>query len=986
MTPNTLQDSETKANGNIRITQAEEVRRFMPELMCECSRCTANIVFREQDKVVRCIYCQYPNQRPQATGSTLDKLKRGNRLLQQCQFEEAEKCYKRVLKEYPDEHEALWGRLMCKYGVEVAKEEKYGTVRRYLLCHRARRSSIRNEGDFRDACKYANPLVREQYEKDAAYIDNVQQRIREAAEHQESYDVFICYKETDLETGERTKDSMIAQRLYNRYTLHGYRVFFARETLCDKMGEDYEAAIYQAIATAKVMLVVGLKEAHFNAVWPKSEWMRYLEKMNLGEEGLLIPVYGEMKAEELPVQFQNLSLHGCCIDTNLAYIEDIESKLYRIIRKPVPLPPQMQVHHEESSLEGKPEAPHEELPRQEVPAAVKRNPHLMGITTISAGYAHTVGLKTDGTAVAVGSNSDGQCKVSDWTDIVTVSAGGWHTVGLKSDGTLVAVGKNIDGRRDVSDWKNIVAVSAGYNHTMGLKEDGTVVATGDNDSDQCEISDWENIVAISAGQSFTVGLKEDGTVVAVGQNTDSQCDVTNWKNIVAVSAGYDHTVGLKEDGTVVAVGNNDMCQCEVSDWENIAAVSAGEFYTVGLKNDGTVVTTNFLCDVSGWENIAAVSAGDDYYHMVGLREDGTAVAVGRNEVGECEVSGWAGICVPIWAKNVRMTLEELAAPRLEFSAAVSDKPKKITYPDGKYVGEIVNGKRHGKGVMYYRDEDKFNRIRYDGEWKDDKRHGHGVMTWKGGNKYDGEWKDSARHGKGMFYFASGDRYEGDFENGKISGKGVIYYSDEDVFIRVKYDGEWKDNERNGHGMMTWKNGEKYDGEWKDGKRTGQGVYYLANGNRYEGDFEDNKFNGKGVLYYSDEDGLKRDKYDGEWKNGMFNGHGVLTWKSGLKYDGEWKDNERHGHGLLSYSDGEKYDGEWKEGNRDGHGVFYHNNGDKYDGEWRVNSRTGQGVFYYVNGDRYEGEFWDGNFFGRGTLIKRSGRKIRYQDGKPKRFF
>ena len=37
--------------------------------------------------------------------------------------------------------------------------------------------------------------------------------------------------------------------------------------------------------------------------------------------------------------------------------------------------------------------------------------------TISAGFAHTVGLKSDGTVVAVGSNSFGQCDVSGWTDI-----------------------------------------------------------------------------------------------------------------------------------------------------------------------------------------------------------------------------------------------------------------------------------------------------------------------------------------------------------------------------------------------------------------------------------------------------------------------------------------------------------------------------------------------------------------------------------------
>ena len=38
-------------------------------------------------------------------------------------------------------------------------------------------------------------------------------------------------------------------------------------------------------------------------------------------------------------------------------------------------------------------------------------------TTISAGSAHTVGLKAGGRVVAVGNTGDGQCDVSGWTGI-----------------------------------------------------------------------------------------------------------------------------------------------------------------------------------------------------------------------------------------------------------------------------------------------------------------------------------------------------------------------------------------------------------------------------------------------------------------------------------------------------------------------------------------------------------------------------------------
>ena len=71
---------------------------------------------------------------------------------------------------------------------------------------------------------------------------------------------------------------------------------------------------------------------------------------------------------------------------------------------------------------------------------------------VAAGSEHTVGLKSDGTVVAVGENYFGRCDVGGWTDIVKVAGGGYHTVGLKQNGTLVAVGNNDDGQCDVGDW------------------------------------------------------------------------------------------------------------------------------------------------------------------------------------------------------------------------------------------------------------------------------------------------------------------------------------------------------------------------------------------------------------------------------------------------------------------------------------------------------------------------------------------------------
>ncbi|SPF41564.1 Beta-lactamase inhibitory protein II (fragment) [Candidatus Desulfosporosinus infrequens] len=78
-------------------------------------------------------------------------------------------------------------------------------------------------------------------------------------------------------------------------------------------------------------------------------------------------------------------------------------------------------------------------------------------------------------------------------------------------------------------------------------------------------------------------------------------------------------------------------------------IAAGRRHTVGLKSDGTVTAVgdnNYgQCDVSGWSDIVAVAAG--CAHTLGLKSDGTVVAVGDNEYGQCNLSGWCGIRIQL---------------------------------------------------------------------------------------------------------------------------------------------------------------------------------------------------------------------------------------------------------------------------------------------------------------------------------------------------
>ena len=176
---------------------------------------------------------------------------------------------------------------------------------------------------------------------------------------------------------------------------------------------------------------------------------------------------------------------------------------------------------------------------------------------MTAGAAHNLGLKADGTIVPWGWNEYGQCDVPTPNgNFTAVAAGEDHSLGLKSNGSLIAWGWNNHGQCDVPTPNgSFTAVAAGKDHSLGLKSDGSIVAWGDNDLGQCNVpSPNSGFVAVTAGGAHSLGLKSDGSIVAWGDNYFGQCNVPSPNSgFVAVAAGAYHCVGLKGGVTAVTL-------------------------------------------------------------------------------------------------------------------------------------------------------------------------------------------------------------------------------------------------------------------------------------------------------------------------------------------------------------------------------------------------------------------------------------------------
>ena len=347
-----------------------------------------------------------------------------------------------------------------------------------------------------------------------------------------------------------------------------------------------------------------------------------------------------------------------------------------------------------------------------------------------------------------------------------------------------------------------------------------------------------------------------------------------------------------------------------------------------------------------------------------------------------------------------------------------------TESDERYIGQLVNGLRCGKGTVYYKENGK---IKYEGDFVNGKYEGYGELYDKNGNiKYKGFFKNNKFEGNGKLYGNNFD-YIGSFMNGLKHGKGIEYHKNgkihfEGIFINDKYErnvklyydngaiefeGFYLNGLKNGKGKEYYKDGKiKYDGVFKNGQfLEGKGKLYNEEGYiLYEGDFKNGKYEGNGKEYYNNYSSDKRIKYEGGFKNGKYDGKGILycdCFEKKILYEGDFKNGEYNGKGReyydKSYYRGKiKYEGDFKNGKYEGKGILYNKdiyysvikykgdfkNGEyekkrkifdengniKYEGDFQNCKFSGKGKEYFENGNiKYEGDFKNGEYEGEGKL-------------------
>ncbi len=289
-----------------------------------CKMCGGTLEVRPGETTGVCEYCGTRQTIPRLDDERRANLyDRAGQFRRNNDYDKASDLYEQILLEDRSDAEAYWSLVLCRYGVEYVEDPK--THKRLPTVNRAQFASVFTDPDYRNAIKYADADQKAIYEAEAAAIEEIQKGILTISQKEKPFDVFICYKETDA-NGRRTPDSVLGAELYHELTKEGFKVFFSRITLEDKLGTAYEPYIFAALNSAKVMVVIGTRAEYFNAVWVKNEWSRYLALIRGGAKKTLIPAYRDMDPYDLPEEFAHLQAQDM---SKLGFMQD----LVRGIRK-----------------------------------------------------------------------------------------------------------------------------------------------------------------------------------------------------------------------------------------------------------------------------------------------------------------------------------------------------------------------------------------------------------------------------------------------------------------------------------------------------------------------------------------------------------------------------------------------------------------------------------------------------------------------------
>jgi hypothetical protein len=332
--------------------------------------------------------------------------------------------------------------------------------------------------------------------------------------------------------------------------------------------------------------------------------------------------------------------------------------------------------------------------------------------------------------VAWGTNTAGDTVVPSLSEVVSLAASESQSFAVHRDGHVTAWGS---GPTLPDGLSNVTQIAAGSRHVLALKSDGTVEGWGDNDYGQVSaLEAVTNATAVAVGALHSLVLKADGTVEAYGYEGDGAAPAPwDLNNVIAIACGRAHNLALKADGTIVAwgldgnqqvSGNRSVVGTVLNSNETTLMLSkilpdgSGTLYYDGPEGEvelsytsdgsdtltvtgdtsalsqGMSVRSGAVIGPAGLGNVVGIAAGE--FHSLAIISDGTVVAWGKSDGGECTPPvGLSGVSKVAAGSNYSMALKT-DGTLVTWPSAANTNPIKTIPANTTQITSIAAGYFH----------------------------------------------------------------------------------------------------------------------------------------------------------------------------------------------------------------------------------------------------------------------------------------------------
>lgn len=213
---------------------------------------------------------------------------------QTAKFDEAKSLYEQVKSILrPDQcaPEVYFGLFACEYKVLFELDNRTGN--RVPIFYSSSESNVFDNKNLKKALEQARDVSFskfEEYNELAMKVEAARMSYQKLSKLVTPFDIFICFKKTDLDGISDTRDYSTAMSLYSKLVdkFPKYHIFFSEKTLAEIPLTEYEPNIYYALHTSKILMVVSSKRDYLESQWVKNEWTRFLA---INKANAIIPIY-----------------------------------------------------------------------------------------------------------------------------------------------------------------------------------------------------------------------------------------------------------------------------------------------------------------------------------------------------------------------------------------------------------------------------------------------------------------------------------------------------------------------------------------------------------------------------------------------------------------------------------------------------------------------------------------------------------------------